>query len=98
METTSLTRHQRRVWRLKRLAVAKEARLVARMARLDFKVSGETGALRVTSHAVTQHLAKRPNSSTPPPGRGWDRSGRVKVVVPPQRVLSPEINDRGGDK
>ena len=97
METTLLTRRKRRAWRLRTLEVAREARVVTRMAGLDYKVSGENGALRVTSHAVTRHLVKRPNSSTPPPGRGWDRSGPVKVVVPRQRVdFNLELHDHWG--
>ena len=88
MEATPLTRRQRRVWRLQKLAVDREAHRAALQAGLDFKVSGESGALNVTSHSVTRHLAKRPNSATPPPGRGWDRSGPVKVVVSPQELLS----------
>ena len=47
METSkSTTRLERPTRRQRRFVSAKEARLAARLARLDLKVSGETGALR----------------------------------------------------
>ncbi len=80
-EVRSITRHQRRAWRRQRLAAAREARRAALQAGLDFRVSGESGALIVHTHSLSWHRAKNPNITTPPPGRGWDGSGPVRMVV-----------------
>ena len=79
-EVRSITRHQRRAWRLQRLAADREARLAARMAGLDYRVSGESGALVVHTHSLSWHRAKSPNITIPPPGRDWDRSGPVRWI------------------
>ncbi len=83
MEVKPPTRHQRRAWRLRELAAAKEARKIARMAGLDYRVSGESGALVVHTNSLSWHRAKSPNITVPPPGRGWDGSGPVRVVGKP---------------
>ena len=75
-----MTRRERRAMRLLRLVTGKEARQAARMAGLDFKVSGETGALRVHTHSLSWHLAKRPNGTTPPAGQKPEQSGPAWVV------------------
>ena len=75
-----MTRQERRAIRQRRFVTAREARLAARLARLDYKVSGETGAMRVPTRARTWYLGNRFNAHPPPPGRGWDRSGPAYVV------------------
>ena len=75
-----MTRHERRAIRQLRFVTAKEARLAARLARLDYKVSGETGAMKVPSKATTWYQGNRLNGHAPPPGRGWDRSGSTYVA------------------
>ena len=65
---------------MERLAAAKEAHRAALQAGLDYRVSGETGALVVHTHSLSWHRAKSPNITAPPPGRGWDGSGTVRVV------------------
>ncbi len=47
---------------------------------LDYKVSSETGALKVPSRMRTWHLGGRANGHAPPPGQGWDRSGATYVT------------------
>ena len=47
---------------------------------LDYKVSGESGALRVRSKVRTWHLGGRANGHAPPPGQAWDRSGPTYVT------------------
>ena len=62
---------------------------------LDYRVSGEIGALRVPSKSLTWHLAKPPNGATPPLGRGSDRSGAAYVVgVHEVRFPKPIIHHR----
>ena len=80
MEVTPITRHQRRARRLQKLAAAREAHRAALKAGLDYRVSGESGALVVHTHSLSWHRAKCPNITLPPLGRGWDRSSRVRVV------------------
>ena len=64
-----MTRLERRNIRQGRLVTATEARLAARLARLDYKVSGETGALRVPSKVRAWRLSDRA------PRRGRDGAG-----------------------
>ena len=52
MDVKPTSRRQRRAWRLQKLAAAREARKIARMAGLDFRVSGESGALVVHTHSL----------------------------------------------
>lgn len=48
METSkSGTRQERRAFRKRRFVSAQDARLAAWLARLDYKVSSETGAMRI---------------------------------------------------
>ena len=77
---TVMTPRERRAERQRRFVTDKEARLAARLARLDYKVTNENGAMRVHTHSLTWHLVSRPNGTAPPPGRGWDRSGPARVT------------------
>jgi hypothetical protein len=47
---------------------------------LDYKVSSESGALRVHSRVRTWHMGNRKNGHAPPLGQGWDRSGPAYLV------------------
>ena len=75
-----MTRHKRRAIRQRWLVTTREARLAARLARLDYKVSGETGAMKVPSKARTWYQGNRRNAHMPPPGQTWDRSGPTYVT------------------
>ena len=75
-----MTRRERRARRQRWLVTTREARLAARLARLDYKVSGETGAMRVPTKARTWHQGNRKNGHEPPPGETWDRSGPTYVT------------------
>ena len=77
---TAMTRRERRAERQRSFVADKEARLAARLARLDYKVTNESGALRTLTHSLTWHLGNRPNGPRPPDGRGWDKSGLAFVV------------------
>ncbi len=96
MDTATLTRRERRAVRQRGFVTAREARLAARLAHLDYKVSGETGAMRVPSRMRTWHLGGRPNAHRPPPGQGWDRSGPTYVVEADGlgRLPQPIIHNR----
>ena len=85
-----MTRQERRNRRLHRFVTAREARLAARLARLDYKTSGETGALRPTASAKVWHPGNRPNGHAPPPGRDWSRSGPTYVVDAAETGRLPE--------
>jgi hypothetical protein len=76
-----MTRQQRRAIRLQRFTLAKEARLATWLAHLDYRVSGESGALKVPGKVRTWHLNGRANGHQPPPGQSWDRSEPVHVVT-----------------
>ncbi len=65
----------------KNRAIGYEASLPGWLGPLDYRVSGESGALTVHSHSMSWHRAKSPNITIPPPGRGWDGSGPVRMVV-----------------
>ena len=80
-QATAMTRRERRAERQQRFVADKEARLAARLARLDYKVANESSALRVYTHFLTWHLAKRPDWATPRGGRGWDRSGPTNIIT-----------------
>jgi hypothetical protein len=75
-----MTRRDRRAHRLQSLVSGREARLAARLAHLGYRVSGESGALRVYTHSLSWHRGKCLNASLPPPGRGLDRSGPPRLV------------------
>ena len=91
-----MMRRERRAIRQRRLVTTREARLAAWLTRLDYKVSGETGAMRVPTKGRTWHLGGRLNGHAPPPGRGWDRSGQTYVVEAgePGRLAEPVIHHR----
>lgn len=92
---TAMTRRERRAIRLRGLVTAKEARLAARLARLDYKVSGESGALKVPSRMRTWHLGGRANGHAPPPGESWDRSGPTYLIeIGGTRLEKPVIHHR----
>ena len=98
MDEMTTTRQQRRALRLQRLVGAKEAHRAAIRAGLDYRVSGETGALVVHSHSLSYHRAKMPNITVPPVGRGWDKSGRARVIEGPQtRITMLVIQDQDGN-
>ena len=62
-------------------ALGYEAPLPGWLRPLDYRVSGESGALTVHTHSLSWHRAKSPNITIPPPGRGWDGSGPVRMRV-----------------
>ena len=71
------------------------ARSAARLAHLDYKVSGETGALKVPSKVRTWNLRGRANGHRPPPGQGWDRSDPTYVVgIQEVELARPIIHHR----
>ena len=92
----TLTRRERRTERRRRLVTAREARQAAWLARLDYKVSGETGAMKVPVKGRTWHKGNRANGHAPPPGRSWDRSGPTYVVEAGDtgRLPEPVIHHR----
>ena len=79
--TPAITRKERRARRQRGFVTRKEARLAARLARLDYKVTNESGTLTMLSHSLTWHLANRPNWAAPPPGRAWDRTGPTNIIT-----------------
>ena len=97
MNTQDVSRQQRRAKRLQGVVSNRDAYRAAMRAGLDFRVSGETGALVVHSHSLSYHRAKTPNITIPPAGRGWDKSGRARVVQEAQvNVTAPVIQDQSG--
>jgi hypothetical protein len=92
MDVKPTSRRQRRAWRLQKLAAAREARIIARMAGLDYRVSGESGALVVHTHSLSWHRSKSPNITVPPPGRGWDGSGPVRAAGKPEGRMGRPVN------
>ena len=95
MNTQDLSRQQRRATRLQGLVSDRDAYRAAMRAGLDYRVSGETGALVVHSHSLSYHRAKSPNITIPPAGRGWDKSGRARVVDGTQAgITAPDIQDK----
>ncbi len=95
MNSQDVSRQQRRAKRLQGVVSNRDAYRAAMRAGLDFRVSGETGALVVHSHSISYHRAKSPNITIPPAGRGWDRSGRARVVDGTQAgSAAPDIQDK----
>ena len=93
MITQDVSRQQRRAMRLQRFVVSdREAYRAAMRTGLDYRVSGETGALVVHSHSLSYHRAKTPNITIPPAGRGWDKSGRARVVQEAQEGAATPDN------
>ena len=74
---TMTTRRERRAERQRRYVTSRDAREAARMAGLDYKVTNESGALRVYPHSLTWHLEI---GLTPKSGQGRGRSGPARVV------------------
>ena len=98
MITQDVSRKQRRAMRLQRQVSNRDAYWAAIRAGLDFRVSGESGALVVHSHSLSYHRAKSPNITIPPAGRGWDKSGRARVVDGTQAgITTPDIPDKSKD-
>lgn len=92
METSTFkTRQERRARRQRRFVTAREARLAARLARLDYKTSGETGALTPPTKERVWYPGNRKNAHQGPPGRRWDRSGRALVVAGEDRKLPEPV-------
>ena len=102
-----MTRRQRRAVRHRRYEAARDVRLAVRLdygaplpgwlRPLDYRVGGETGALKVRSKVRTWHLGGRANGHTPPPGQGWDRSGPAHMVEGDgTRLADPSSNTDGG--
>lgn len=89
-----MTRWERRAVRQRRFVANKEAHLAARLARLDYKVTNESGALRAPTHSLTWHLGTRLNGSSPPPGQGWGRSGAAHVVGAHEVMFTQPISHR----
>ena len=85
-----MTRQERRAQRLRRFVTDREARLAARLARLDYRTTGESGALKVPSRQRTWHLGGRLNGHRPPPGQPWDRSGPAYVTETKGQGRLPE--------
>lgn len=85
-----MTRQERRAQRQRRFVTDKEARLAARLARLDYRTTGESGALKVPSKGRTWHMGGRLNGHRPPPGQPWDRSGPTYVVETESQGRLPE--------
>ena len=75
-----MTRRERRASRQRRFVTATQARLAARLARVGYKLTNESGALKVPSRIRTWHLNGRANGHKPPPGQTWDQSGPTYVV------------------
>ncbi len=72
-----------------------EAPLPGWLKPLDYKVSGETGALKVPSKVRTWHLGGRANGHAPPPGQGWDGSGPTYLTeIAGTRLEKPIIHHR----
>ena len=72
-----MTRRERRALRRGRAVTVREARLAARLARLDYKTSGETGALRLPTR-----VGKWPHGTQPrPPGARRNGASPVRVIA-----------------
>ena len=81
MDDKTMNRRERRAMRLRRFVTAQEARLAARLARLDYKTAGESGALKPPTRGRTWHKGGRLNGHRPQSGHGWSRSGPAYVVA-----------------
>ena len=90
LTVTSMTRQERRARRQRNFLTAREARLASRLARLDYKTSGETGALKLRSKIIMGKGNSRKNAYAPPPGQAWSRSGPTYVTETKQLGLLPK--------
>ena len=90
------TRQERRTMRRRRFVTVREAREAAWLAHLDYKVSGETGALKVPAKGRTWHKGNRANGHKPPPGRPWSRSGPAYLVEAEDtgKLLTPVLHSQ----
>ena len=73
----NMTRRERRARRWGRAVTAREARLAARMAKLDYKTSGETGAMRLPTRAGKWPPGCQPRTA----GAGRNGAGPVRIVA-----------------
>ena len=96
LTVSSMTRQERRTLRQRKLLTVKQAKQASRLARLDYKTSGETGALKLRSKAVIRASGSRKNAYAPPPDRDWSRTGPAYVVETDQlgRLPKPVIDHR----
>ena len=79
--------------RQRNFVTAKQAALAARLARLDYKVSGETGALRLPGKGRTWYLGNRKSAHAPALGQSWERSGPTYIVALDEvRLAKPVIH------
>ena len=74
------TRGERRAKRLRSFLAEKDGRLAARLAHIDYKIPGESGALTPPLKTRVWHRNGRLNGHAPPPGRAWDRAGPARVT------------------
>lgn len=77
---TNSTRQERRDLRQGRFVTAKEARLAAQLARLDYKVSGETGAMRIPIKARIQVSSGSRNMPARTIGTDGDHLSEAKMA------------------
>ena len=96
-QLATMTRKERRAERLRGFVPNVEASEVARLARLGYKVTNESGALRVTTHSLTWHTANRPDIAAPNSGSTWERSGPAyRAGAQEHRLDGPNRHDRTG--
>ena len=58
---------------------------------LDYRVSGESGALVVHTHSLSWHRAKSLNITVPPPGRGRDGPSPVRAGGKPEGKMAQPV-------
>ena len=75
-----MTRRERRAKRQRGFLSARDGRIAAQLARVDYKTAGESGALTPPYRSRLWHRNGRLNGHAPPPGRTWDRAGPARVV------------------
>ena len=78
-------------------AIGYEAPLPEWLQPLDYRGSGESGALVVHTHSLSWHRAKSPNITVPPAGKEWGRSALARVVrVDKASATEQDIDHRRG--
>ena len=75
------TRGPRRAKRRRSFLAAKDGRVAAQLARVDYKIANDSGALTPPQKTRLWHRNGRLNGHAPPPGRAWDRAGPTRVVA-----------------
>ncbi len=90
MTITTITIHERRARRLRKLVTVQQAKFAARLAKLDYKTSGESGALKLRGKVVIRESDSRKNGYAPPPGKKWSRSGPTYVIETKELGLLPK--------